>query len=381
VTFSSIILNFAALPLVGIIMAIGYIFLFFSFFLPILTYALTKTLHFLLDVFLKATSLLDQIQWISYRIPVPPLSIILGYFTFLFLLLAPVKIKKQRLIITSTFLIFFTLLITYPFPSHSKDLRITFIDVGQGESILVEFPGKEKMLIDGGGFPGSSFDIGEKIVSPFLWKKGIKNIHYLVLTHGHPDHLNGLVSISKNFKVGELWEAFSPQNNETYLELKKALSAKIPQKKVFYGYRSQPGGAIVEVVHPRINGQLTESTQNDNSLVLRITYKQTSFLLTADIGKEAEHEILETGKNIKSQVLKSPHHGSDSSSSLEFLERVSPQIAVISVGEGNRYGHPDNAVLKRYKNMGIKILRTDIQGAVEISSDGEHLSLRTARVE
>ena len=118
--------------------------------------------------------------------------------------------------------------------------------------------------------------------------------------------------------------------------------------------------------------------QNDHSLVLRIIYNQTSFLLTGDIGKDAEREILENSGEIKCQILKSPHHGSRSSSSKDFLDRIDPQIVMISLGEGNRYGFPHKEILERYKDFGAKVFRTDLHGAIEISSDGRRISVRTA---
>jgi competence protein ComEC len=118
--------------------------------------------------------------------------------------------------------------------------------------------------------------------------------------------------------------------------------------------------------------------ENDHSLVLRIIYEQTSFLLTGDIGKDAEREILENSGEIKCQILKSPHHGSRSSSSKDFLDRIVPRIVMISLGEGNRYGFPDKEILERYKDFGAKVFRTDFHGAIEISSDGRRISVRTA---
>jgi len=378
ITFSSLVLNYAALPLVGIIMACGYVFLPLSFVAPFLAQPLAKAINALITLFLGSTQLLENLSFISYRIPTPHLFTILGYFFFLLLLLLPLKIKKQKLVFLFCFLFFFVLLITYPFPSPSSHLKLTFIDVGQGDSILVEFPGHKKMLIDGGGIPQNSFDIGERVVSPFLWSKGIKKIHYLILTHAHPDHLNGLRAVARNFRIGEVWEAFSPLENETYAEFKKSLSLKTLQKRLFRGHLLQEGIAKLEILHPKKGDPFVEIVENNQSLVLRITYGKTSFLLTGDIERGAEREIAENCQEIKSQVLKSPHHGSNSSSSQDFLSKVSPQVIVISAGEGNRYGLPDKNVIARYKKIGAKIFRTDLHGAVEVSSNGQRLFIRTA---
>ena len=378
VTFSSLILNFAALPLVALIMSCGYIFIPLSFVSSFPAQLLAKVLNYLIDLLIGCSHIFDSLTFISYRIPTPHLLTITGYFLFLYLLLLPLKIKRQKLILFLFFLVFFAVLISYPFSPKSKNLKLTFIDVGQGESILVEFPGKRKMLIDGGGFPEGTFDIGENVVSPFLWKKGLKKIDYLVLTHAHPDHLNGLKAVSKNFKIGEYWEAYSPTEVEAYTEFKSLLGSFIPIKRLFRGDSYQQKKVIIEVLHPESGKTYVTTVHNDHSLVLRLLYGQTSILLPGDIGTDAENKILENSREIQSQVLKSPHHGSRSSSSKAFLDRVAPEIVVISIGLGNRYGLPDHEVLERYKKMGIKVYRTDHHGAVEVSSDGQRIYVRTA---
>jgi len=379
VTFSSLILNYAALPLVGLIMAGGYIFLPFSFASSSLAQLLAKGIESLINLLISCSHLFDKFSFISYRIPTPHLITIIGYFLFLLLLLLPSKIRGQKLALIVLFLVFFTVLISHPFPSLSKNLKLTFIDVGQGESILVEFPGRKKMLIDGGGHPEGTFDTGERVVSPFLWEKGIKKIDYLVLTHAHPDHLNGLKAIARNFKIGEYWETFSPLESDPYKEFKRLLSLSVSRKRLFHGHSHQEEKVRIEVLHPEKGEPYVSTISNDQSLVLRFSYNQISFLLPGDIEIDAEKKISGSSRQIKSQVLKSPHHGSHSSSSEAFLDRVTPEIVVISVGEGNRYGFPNHEILERYKKIGAKIYRTDLHGAVEVSSDGRTIIVRTAQ--
>lgn len=378
VTFSSLILNLAALPLLGLIMASGYIFLPLSFVSSSFAQLLAKEINFLINLLVNSSHLFDSLSFISYRIPTPHLFTIIGYFLFLYLLLLSPRIKRQKLIGLLCFLLFVAVLISYPFPSISRNLKLTFIDVGQGDSILVEFPGKKKMLIDGGGIPEETFDIGESVVSPFLWDKGIKKIDYLILTHAHPDHINGLKAVAKNFKIGEYWESLIPLKSKPYAEFKGLLPRSVLQKRFFRDHTHLEGDVRIEVLHPKQGNPYVQTVSNDQSLVLRITYDQISFLLTGDIGINAEGEILENVNEIKSQVLKSPHHGSNSSSSTTFLQRIAPRIVVITVGEGNRYGLPDQEVLEKYWQIGANIYRTDLHGAVEISSDGQRISIRTA---
>jgi competence protein ComEC len=378
VTFSSLVLNLAAIPLVGLIMGLGYIFLLLSLLNPFLAGILARCIDFMVGILVAISHLFDPIPFLSFRIPTPPPLVILGYFLFLGLLLVPKKFPGQKLITTFGFSHFLLTLVIYPFSSSSRTLKITFIDVGQGDSILVEFPGQKKMLIDGGGTPENTFDIGEYVVSPFLWEKGIKRIDYLVLTHAHPDHLNGLKAVARNFRIMEFWEAFSPQNDDSYEKLKKQLSSKTIQRRMFRGQEETISGVNVQVLNPVQTSPYVSMVHNDQSLVLRISYGRTSFLLTGDIEEEAEKELVRSSFCLQSQMLKSPHHGSDSSSSKEFLLAVAPDFTLISVGTGNRYGLPDPIVLERYERLGIKIYRTDRDGAVEVSSNGQLLFFRTA---
>jgi len=378
VPFSALILNYAAVPLVGAIMAAGYSFFPFAFATPLLARVLAQGMRLCIRLFIWITHLLDGVPYVSYRIPTPHLLTVVGYFLFFLSLLLPVKIRNQRVVLLGLFACFFILLISYPVPSTSKDLRLTFIDVGQGDSILIEFPGSKKMLIDGGGLPEGTFDIGERVVSPFLWRKGIKTIDYLVLTHAHPDHLNGLISIARNFKVREFWESGRSPEDPVYAALKSSLSTSVFIRKVFKDFSSQIAGVQLAVLHP-INSIMNSGTvDNNQSLVLRLAYGQSSFLLPADIGVEAEEEIARNMDDLKTSVLKIAHHGSRSSSSERFLSRVSPQMAVISVGGGNRYGLPHPDVLARLKQHGVRVFRTDLDGAVELRSDGRRTDVRLA---
>jgi competence protein ComEC len=378
VTFSALLLNYAAVPLFGAIMAAGYLFFPLSFFFPPGARLLAWGLKLSIQVFIRITHLLDGVPFASYRIPTPHLVTVCGYFLFLGLLLAPPKIKRQRLIVSTLFASFFIVLISYPFPSTSKNLKLTFIDVGQGDSILIQFPGHKKMLIDGGGLPGTTFDIGERVVSPVLWRKGIKRLDFLVLTHAHSDHVNGLAAVARNFTIGEFWETGEPVEDPAYAGLRASLPRSAVPKKISRGFTAGVGGVNICVLHPGPDLPLSSSVDNDRSLVLRLIYGRTSFLLAADIGLEAEEEVLLNFPEIRSQVLKAAHHGSNTSTSEPFLSRVAPEFVVISVGRGNRFGFPQPAVLERLKRWGAKVFRTDLDGAIEIGSDGLGLSFRCA---
>jgi competence protein ComEC len=383
VTFSALVLNYAAVPLVGLVMGAGYAFFPLAFAAPFLARPMALGLSALIRVFSWLSHCLDGIPFISYRIPTPPGFVVAGYFLFLLLLLAPSKFKRQKLLVAAGLAAFLVVLITYPFPSRSRDFKVTFLDVGQGDSILIEFPGTKKMLVDGGGFPDSAFDVGERVVSPFLWRKGIRRIDILVMTHAHPDHAGGLAAVARNFRIGEFWEADVPAPASAPADgLRQALGAPVPRFRISRGFSRREGDASIEVLHPAADaGEGSKADLNDLSAVLRLTFGRSTFLLPADIGRDAEAEIMASNADLRSLIFKSPHHGSATSSSEAFLERVRPEYAVISVGEGNRYGFPHPDILARYARSGARILRTDIDGAIEFASDGRSLRVRTAAAE
>jgi competence protein ComEC len=233
------------------------------------------------------------------------------------------------------------------------------------------------MLVDGGGIPGDRFDIGERVVSPFLWRKGIKRLDHLVLTHSHPDHLNGLKAVARNFKVGEFHESHRPAGDLSYREFKRLIQPWTLQTVWLRGETLREGKVLIEVLHPAAPLSEEGRADNDLSMVLRIKLDEFSVLLAADIGAAAEEAVVKAVPDVAGLVLKVPHHGSRTSSSPLFLKTVGPKIAVISVGSGNRYGLPDEDVLARYENAGIRLFRTDRDGAVEITTDGRSISIRT----
>lgn len=379
VAFSSVLLNFPAIPLVGLIMGLGYAFLPFAALAPAAAAFPALCLKLLVALFALVSHSLDAFPWLSIRVPTPPPAVLAGYYVTLGLALFRPRFRVQRPLVLAVFLAFAALLVRSPFRSRSPDLRVTMIDVGQGESILVEFPGRTTMLIDGGGLPSSPFDVGERVVSPVLWRKGLTRIDRLVLTHAHPDHLDGLVALARNFRVGEFWEGRPAVVEGAYAALLKALPAETVRRRCGRGQRFEFGPVAVEILHPPPadpdSGPVPAS--NEISLVLKITYAGTSFLLMGDAGPETEKALLETGADLRSDVLKAGHHGSAASTSAAFLAAVRPRLILVSAGEGNTYGFPSPALLARAAAVGAEVLRTDLDGAVEIRSDGRRLRVRT----
>ncbi len=264
-----------------------------------------------------------------------------------------------------------------------RDLRVTYLDVGQGNSALVEFPLGKRMLIDGGGFALSEFDVGRMVVAPYLWRRKIPRIHTLVLSHPESDHMNGLRFIAANFSPEELWHNGDRVKSDSYRDLMETVRASGAALRVpgYSGFSVEIEGVRVEVLHPPpyagVGDMPPRTLLNDRSLVLRLTHAGTSFLFPGDIEEEAEDQlVVRAGRLLRSNVLMAPHHGSNSSSSAAFLDLVSPQWCIISAGFENRFGFPHPEVLERLADRGVRVLRTDLHGAVRVAAGKDYLTVR-----
>ncbi len=263
---------------------------------------------------------------------------------------------------------------------HGHLLEVTFLDVGQGDASFIRFPHGGNMLIDGG--EGGSFDCGKKIILPYLHRRGIRQLDIVVLTHAHSDHVGGLIAILREMPVGIVLDCGYPHTSYVYEKfLKTVRENKIPYRIVKGGDEI---GAYKDVEiqilsPPKSHLKGTNSDVNNSSIVIKMTYGKTSFLFCADIESEIEEVLLKSEYKLNSNVIKVPHHGSKSSSTREFLKAVNPEIAVVSAGKNNPFGHPHISVLSRYKAEGIKLYRTDKNGTITAATDGKIIKVRCRR--
>ena len=247
--------------------------------------------------------------------------------------------------------------------------RAVFLDVGQGDCVFVRTPGGRTVLVDGGGRKSEQSDgdaIGLRVVEPFLRREGVNRIDVLVLTHPHDDHVRGLIPVVRDFRVGMVLDSASPHGSESYRRFLSLVEARrISYRRAVRGQVIDFGdGVRAEVLNPAARPADRTDDLNENSVVLRFTYGESSMLLTGDAGKDAERDILASGANVRSDLLKIGHHGSDSGTSDDWLEAVRPKFAVISVGKNNPFGHPSRDVLDRLSARGGEVYRTDRDGAV-----------------
>ena len=257
--------------------------------------------------------------------------------------------------------------------NKSQNLMVSFLDVGQGDSIFIETPQMHQILIDGG--PDSSALRELSSFMPFF----DRTIDLVILTHPEKDHMQGLIDILQRYKADYiLWTGIKKNASEhsawlDILQEQKNMGAKIIIAES--GQRIVAGNVSIDTLHPLTNLENQEpKSTNNTSVVSRLIFEENSFLFTGDISSSLEKKLVVQNVNLRSNVLKIAHHGSKYSTSEEFLQSVSPKIAVISVGK-NSYGHPTPEVLQKLENFGIHILRTDKDGTIRIESDGNSIKI------
>jgi competence protein ComEC len=267
------------------------------------------------------------------------------------------------------------------FPSGRGQLHVTFLDVGHGDACFIRFPHGTTMLIDGGGSYRDDVDFGERVVAPFLRHQRVRRVDYVVATHPHPDHAKGLGFILKHFHVRQFWDNGAEEPALWYRTLRQLAVARGTYRNL--GIDGLPMGDIegvrLELLHPspgfhphtqrRRGGE--DAHENNRSLVLKLTYGAVSFLFTGDIETEAERFLLQSAPDLRSTVLKVPHHGSRTSSSAAFVHAVNPQAVVFSVQRDGRFGHPHPTVVERYRARGAQPFRTDVHGAIRMRTAGQ----------
>jgi competence protein ComEC len=377
VALSAIPLNFIAVPLVSVIMAAGYVYLPLGLLGSGPARLGGAALRPLVSLFIRSLGLLDGIPILSYRVPTLPGWTAWVYAASYLALLRPARTRPRRLAAAAAAALSTLFIVLVPFPARARGFRITIFDVGQGDAILVELPESPPLLIDGGGSAYGSFDIGENVVSPALWDRHIRRLGAVVLTHAHPDHRRGLLAVARNFRIREFWEAPGGPRDEEADSLDKALRGAA-RWALTAGAIRRIGAATIEVLSPEGEASPRGDDENDRSLVLRLIYGRTVFLFPGDIGSGVEARLVRSGRMLRADVLKAPHHGSRTSNSRDFLAAAAPRLIVITAGRGNPFRLPHPEALARLEETGATVLRTDYRGAVEIRSDGERISVRTA---
>lgn len=381
-------LNLLAVPLVGVLVPLGFLLLSLSLFgLP--DFFAGWVCGRLVQILLGAAEQFSGSEWGNFRVPTPPTWILGLYFLSLILALSRLSKWLSRFCI-GTAAVALVLMLAYPFVPRTPAgrLQLTALDVRQGDSLFLSFPDQSNLLVDGGGLLGRSFgehfedenfDIGEQVVSPFLWSLGIRKLNAIALTHAHHDHMSGLHALLDNFEVGELWVGDNPLTPEYVSLLKAALRRAVTIRSLGIGDRLRFHSAELEFLNPEHGSRNGQTPANNDSLAFRLLFGQRSFLLTGDIERRVETQMLNRSALLDSDLLKVAHHGSRSSTLPAFLDRVSPVWALISVAEHSPFGHPHAEVLNRIEERRVPAFRTDRDGAICVSTDGKILEINSYR--
>ncbi len=378
----SFISNIFIVPAAEVMTTLGFMATFIAFLLPWTLIVSDAVLGALMAGIDRLVYFFSVMPFASVNIVQPGFFFVVCYY--IALILSVEMMKKDvllknlktyaRPLLSAVFL--FVLLQMGQALLAGKQLEISFIDAGQGDSIYVSFPDGGNMLIDAGD-PKA----GRYRVVPFLRKKGINRIDTVVLTHPHDDHVGGMRYVFNAFDIGSVWDSGFPHTTSGYIKFLTAIDNRnIPYTLARAGQRYDIGGAQVQVLGPFEDMVKAEDADaNDSSVVIRIVYGRTAFLLTGDAPVSEEERMLESGRPLRSELIKVGHHGSRTSSSPEFIRTVRPKYAVVSVAAKNRYRLPSKKVISFLKDERIKLYRTDENGHITAISDGSRVDVITQR--
>jgi competence protein ComEC len=383
ITVFALPVNMIILPLLVVLVPSALLTLIVTFISPTAAAISGMLTAVLLHAGVGLIHLFAAIRTGDFRIP-QPLSIQVAGFCILAgasLALAHAGNRKRpnwlrRAAYTTMLLAAVVVVMPRPLDHPHNALLVEAIDVGQGDSLLLITPDGKTMLVDGGGFGGSprqaaqNFDIGEEVVSPLLWSRGIRHLDVVALSHAHSDHMGGLPAILRNFSPSELWVGNNPPVPPYVALLDQAHDLGVRVRTLRAGDLAALGSADVHVLAPLLDYRPESEPNNNDSLVLRVAYQSTSALLEGDAESPIEHGMLGE-QNLQSTLLKIGHHGSTTSTQPDFLARVSPSFAVISCGQHNHYGHPREEVLQSLQKSHVRTFSTDITGAACFALDGK----------
>jgi len=374
----SLAANLIVVPLLGLVVGLGILTALTGWWLPLAATAFNAGNYLVLSSLIRVVDALAEIPYASVVTPRPgPVALVLAALTAL--LLARDDRRSRRILV---YLVLISCnLGVWSHLLRARQLEVVFLDVGQGDAAFLQFPNGRTMVIDGGN-RSFHFDYGDRVLVPFLRYRNVSRVDVVVATHPHNDHIGGLVSLLEQIEIGHFIDSGQVFDSWTAGRLREL----IRDRGIHY-HRVAAGDTLIGlggvgglVLHPTSQFVSAEGSSayglNNGSAVVRFTHGDLSLLFTGDVEEETDASLLRWGERLQTRVLKVAHHGSPTSSEPRFLEGVDPEVAVVSVGAINGFGHPSAEVMTRYMDKGVRLLRTDKRGAVMLWSDGEGYGIR-----
>lgn len=381
ISFIAFVANIIVLPVIELVIILGLAGIIIYTMVPFVGKMIFVFSSLLIGLVMMLTELLAAVPYSSVHLPAIGIPGSVGYYLVLAWVYGwrPFKLPGPKQLITERprFCVFSAVVLIIAVTAYAwypKPLTVHFIDVGQGDAILIITPHGQSVLVDTGGTVGESdFDIGERVVAPYLKHYNVKTIDYLILTHGHQDHAGGAAGVASRIRIANVLLPQEKHSPAVQALLHSRPGAVIP---AYTGQRFQIDKVIVEIEQAvvEMEGSSHAAGSNEVSNVVRVSYGQHSFLLTGDLEARGEAALL-TKSLAPCTVLKVGHHGSRTSTTEPFLQAAAPRFAVITAGYGNHFGHPHPETLKRLADKEITVYRTDKQGAIVFTSDGKNIEV------
>jgi len=380
ISFLSPFCNMAVIPLVGFIVPFGFLAGLVGLLWQGAADLINAANGELIGALQAAAMFFSGLRIASFNVSPPSSAFCIAFYCLLLLLGFA---RSFRHLFVPIFLVVVLVVILFVGKEmarrHPDSIEITFLDVGQGDCAFVEFPDGRKMLVDGGSADRS--EIGRYVIVPFLRWAGVNRLDAILISHYDSDHISGLRTVLEDMSTRAIVVRAGPQEPDTSLVenlLRTVKKKRITTHEVRAGNTLHLSNRVAaKILNPHVLSDSARLSENDLSVVLNLNFRGSSVLLCGDIEKKAEQEILRRSDSLRADLLKVPHHGSDSSSSDEFLRRAAPKVAVISCGAGNIYGHPSPKTLERYSGLGVRVFRTDQHGGIVVRVFRRRLSVTT----